>query len=334
MNYTTINKELVDFFRETPIIFTYFDKEQIFDDSFNHQELLKNNVVSDSILDYYYKCNEGLGYGSKRITPYSINIFGAYHRKCDFLAKLKDVLFLNIGVSLNDKKPYSIDDLKPYFLDYKRGFKYGFKNFEKDKVEKFMFSLADKEDFANKVYEFIINRPKTSSGFFVAQNWLSANTFSYTMGKSLNIIKGYDDGVRNGYFYKAWSIVFSHNNLFKPFFDSIEQPQKTEADKPDEVKKDLYNYIFKGNAFEVFEKYHTSQNLTEQSKTDLNLLFQLFTDDNLFLETIELKHYIKWLNKTYKYDLIELKKINKNSRPNIQRTNVYKEFKNTTLKKP
>jgi hypothetical protein len=113
-----------------------------------------------------------------------------------------------------------------------------------------------------------------------------------------------------------------------------EQPQQIETVKTIEFKKELHNHIFKGNAFEVFEKYHTIKNLAENCKTDLNLLFQLFKKDNLFLETVELKHYIKWLNDTYKYSLTELKKVNTESRPNIQRTNDYKQYKESTLNKP
>lgn len=115
----------------------------------------------------------------------------------------------------------------------------------------------------------------------------------------------------------------------------MEQSEHPEAVKPDEVlKKELYNHIFKGNAFEVFEKYHSTKRLAENSKTDLNLLFQLFENDNLFVETVELKHYIKWLNSKFEYSLTELKKVNINSKPNIQRANDYKEYKKLTLKQP
>jgi hypothetical protein len=108
--------------------------------------------------------------------------------------------------------------------------------------------------------------------------------------------------------------------------------QQTKAIEAYEVKNELHNHIFKDNAFEVFEKYHYTKSLAESSRTDLNLLFQLFKKDNLFVETIELKHYIQWLNKTYGYGLTELKKVDINSKPNIRRTNDYKEYKNTTLK--
>lgn len=102
--------------------------------------------------------------------------------------------------------------------------------------------------------------------------------------------------------------------------------------KKNELEIELHNHIFKDNAFKIFEKYHKAKKLAENNKTDLNLLFQLFTNDELFVETVELKHYIKWLNKTYDYELTELKKTNIKSKPNIQRTNDYNEYKKTTLK--
>lgn len=104
--------------------------------------------------------------------------------------------------------------------------------------------------------------------------------------------------------------------------------------KSDEYKKDLHNNIFKGNAFEVFEKYHFNRSVSENSKSDLSVLFQLFKNDNLFVETVELKHYIIWLNTIYDYALVEIKKVDIKTKRNIQRTNDYMEFKKTTLKQP
>lgn len=145
----------------------------------------------------------------------------------------------------------------------------------------------------------------------------------------------------------SYNDCLNFNSFMNTFIDEIENIIENqnikihgikitpEAVIPDEVlKKELYNHIFKGNAFEVFEKYHSTKRLAENSKTDLNLLFQLFENDNLFVETVELKHYIKWLNSKFEYSLTELKKVNINSKPNIQRANDYKEYKKLTLKQP
>jgi hypothetical protein len=134
------------------------------------------------------------------------------------------------------------------------------------------------------------------------------------------------------------SLTFAEKKQFEAYksflLNKQNPPQQVESDQPDEVKKELHNNIFKYNAFEVFEKYHNTKELTESCRTDLNLLFQLFKKDNLFQETVELKHYINWLNRKYNYSLTELKKADIKSKPNIQRTNDYKEYKKTTLNKP
>lgn len=138
------------------------------------------------------------------------------------------------------------------------------------------------------------------------------------------------------------AVIDNHYAAFKkanptPGFAPNKEPQQTKINKIVEVtetKKELHNNYFVSNAFEVFDKYHSQKNITESCRTELSLLFQLFKNDELLIDTIELKHYIKWLNKTYNYSLIELKKTNIKSKPNIQRTNDYKLYKEATLKKP
>ena len=110
---------------------------------------------------------------------------------------------------------------------------------------------------------------------------------------------------------------------------------KVKINNPPKERKELYNNIFKGNAFEVLEKYFINKNVNGSSATDLRLVFELMKIDNLFIETIELKHYINWLNKYYfENNLITLKKIILNTRSNIQRTNDYREYRDATLKQP
>jgi hypothetical protein len=115
----------------------------------------------------------------------------------------------------------------------------------------------------------------------------------------------------------------------------LQEPQLIEMDIPDEVKKELHHDIFRGNAFEVFEVYKEKKLITMQSRTDLRVIFDLMKNDNLFLDTIELKHYIAWLNRVFfKNNIFELKKQNLFSKPNIIRTNDYNDIKKATLKQP
>lgn len=111
--------------------------------------------------------------------------------------------------------------------------------------------------------------------------------------------------------------------------------QQNEIIKSDEVIKELHKDIFKYNAFEVFELYKEKKQVEVNSRTDLRVIFELLKEDYLLLETVELKHYINWINRVYFGGAItELKKQNLNSKPNIIRASDYNEYKKTTLKQP
>ena len=125
------------------------------------------------------------------------------------------------------------------------------------------------------------------------------------------------------------------NQYYPDISEPIKEPQKPEAIKPDDVKKELHNHIFIDNAFEVWEQYFLNKQVTVSSRTDLRLIFELMKIDNLILDTIDLKHYINWINKVYfDFGITELKNIDLQTKPNIQRENDYKEYKRATLKKP
>lgn len=133
------------------------------------------------------------------------------------------------------------------------------------------------------------------------------------------------------------STVVDFVRWFKETLSRIttQQSQQAETVKSDEVKKELYKHIFKHNAFEIFENYKEKRQISVQSRTDLRVIFDLLKKDDLFVDTIELKHYIKWINKEYfNNDIKELKAQNLDSKPNILRTNDYKDIKKTTLKQP
>lgn len=124
---------------------------------------------------------------------------------------------------------------------------------------------------------------------------------------------------------KSIKIDIEHDTLV------VKKPQQSENTKTDtyEVKKKLHNRIFKGNTFKVWEIYRINKNITASSKTDLTVVFQLMMEDNYFQDTIELKHFIVWINKEYFDGVItEIKKLSLDSRPNIQRKNDYTQYKN------
>lgn len=108
-----------------------------------------------------------------------------------------------------------------------------------------------------------------------------------------------------------------------------EPQQKTKTDAPTPTKNEnLYNEYFRGNTFLLFKAYCDEYNIDNTCRTDLRVLFQLFTKHEYFVDTMELKHYLKFLNKYLKYDSVELRKTNLNTKPNIVRTNNFNRIKN------
>ena len=112
-----LNKNFIDNFRLKPAVTKFtglFDdniNELIVENELTHHSLISNHKISDCIIDFYFKCNENLitdtefesfkktGYKGEKnriLQPYSIDIFGAYHRNCDLVLKLQEIVCLNI----------------------------------------------------------------------------------------------------------------------------------------------------------------------------------------------------------------------------------------------
>lgn len=244
---------------------------------------------------------------------FTINDFECYFYNPDLFG-LFELRINNDGLSPN----HFIDD-------YRQGFEKGMQHLKKvEKIKlKDLKNVNLREHTISQLKDILFNR-EFKNGVQGLINTVKTVPLLFT-SKVIN-----DYGYWNGIMYSIDSLCQKAGLTLDELKTST--PEQPETDKPDEVEKELHNQIFKGNAFEVFEKYHNNKSLAENSRTDLNLLFQLFKNDNLFVETVELKHYIQWLNKTYGYGLTELKKVDINSKPNIQRTNDYKEYKRTTLK--
>jgi hypothetical protein len=156
--------------------------------------------------------------------------------------------------------------------------------------------------------------------------WNNADESSKTNPEQPQLLVSEPDKVEKG--------LTQLNNLDESSKIYSEQLQLVD-NEPDEVKKELHNNVFKGNAFEVFEMYKEKKLITLQSRTDLRVIFDLMKKDNLLLDTIELKHYIKWINEMFfENNISELKKQNLFSKPNIIRTNDYSDIKKATLKQP
>tara|TARA_R110000744_G_scaffold376199_1_gene490292 strand:- start:76 stop:801 length:726 start_codon:yes stop_codon:yes gene_type:complete len=133
-------------------------------------------------------------------------------------------------------------------------------------------------------------------------------------------------------------LLLAENKQFEYYknflLNKLEKPQQLQDIKPDEIKKELYNNIFKDNSIYLFEKYFDNKSMTFQSRTDFRFLFEQMKKDNLIHDTVTLGQYIKFIGK-YGYYETELKAIELDALKNIQRTKDYNEYKDnlkTTLK--
>lgn len=235
-NFGLINKEFIEDIRLFLHSINYgFGIEEdnivIVPDNLTHKYFIDNFDISDNILKYYFATNKHLiskseyeyfiknGYIGKYEyikRPYNIKIFGAFHAPTKFIFCLESIFHMG-NSHINGNKVEYLSDLVPYFLEYSKGFKLGYDSFYDAEIKPLLIDgFADKSDYINKVFEFI------SKNVAFSHSWLSNNGgFSYDgMNKgSILVSNGFEDGQKQGFFYKAWTIVFSNNNLFEPLFE-------------------------------------------------------------------------------------------------------------------
>lgn len=184
----------------------------------------------------------------------------------------------------NGKPVEKFSDLFPYFQDYSLGFKAGFDSFEEDCITKFLPMFAEKSDYLNKVFEYVTKEiifrhswRNNHSGFSISMN------INEKTSKGGEIKNAFEDGKFQGYFYKAWSLIFSNSNLFEELFENLLNPKKTSDN--DYVVEDLLKAAYTMQQNKIFwtldedsrtrqildllpEKYHTK----DQSKYGKSLV--------------------------------------------------------------
>jgi len=246
-------------------VFENIDNIEIVPDKLTHSYLLNNFNISQSISNYYHSNSKGLmsdveyqkkvkgGYkGAKEefLIPYSININGGFYSVSDLHCKLTGAIYLD--KCIKGKKIKYLSDLTPYFKDYNLGFKKGFDNFEIDCIKPYLMEFSDKKDFINKVFEYLTKE------ITFKHTWNNGTQGFTTNGlnKNRDIIRGIDDGKKQGYFYRAWTIVFSNSNLFEPLFDTIKKKPQQKNKKTSTKKK---KYLI--DLFETTELYNKVINI-------------------------------------------------------------------------
>jgi hypothetical protein len=241
-----IEKKLIDSIRLSySVQFLYFDVcPNIVPELYEHFSLMNKSSIDVNILRFYYSGTKSVmsdseiekyaksGLSSKQefcLHPYSLNICGAYYSR-NFLFSKLSILESNLNEShafkMNDRKVENMNDLEPYFYEYAKGFHCGFNEFENECVIPFLtpYASSSNTEYIDKVYQYITNSN------FLNTTWLRNSTSFVTNGEN-DIIDAESEGREQGFMYRAWSIIFSHGNLFKPLFDKYYEADHEERNE-------------------------------------------------------------------------------------------------------
>jgi hypothetical protein len=132
---------------------------------------------------------------------------------------------------------------------------------------------------------------------------------------------------------KQIDILDSYLNFLKNKLD--EQPQQIKIAIPNNIKPNLRNDIFEGNAIELFKYYYDCKAMVNNNRVHFRFLFEVMKKDGFIHDTVSLGQYIKFITKDFGYVDTELKSIDLNSSPNKQNLKDYSRYKEdlkTTLK--
>lgn len=190
-----------------------------------HDKLLNKMKISESIVNFYYSiCNDLLtvedynnlvftGFGGNRETalePYPICYKGAYINRKQMVKRIEEIIRRKLKI--DNKEIIHFTDLFPFLDEYAKGFEYGFNNFENDNVTIYLNRFSNQEDYNLQIIDFLNERT------FPNTKWKT--NFKLHTTSDDNIIKGYENGKEQGYYYRAWSVIFSQNRLFDKHFSN------------------------------------------------------------------------------------------------------------------
>ncbi|TXD84935.1 hypothetical protein ESY86_04355 [Subsaximicrobium wynnwilliamsii] len=281
-----INEELLEKIRKFKFIETLNSVEtiNIVPDVLTHHHLLMYRSIDEAIKQSYIAQNKSLLYKEEwqklsknsnysiygqAISPFPFVIEGAYHSRISLWTKINSLLHpfekhtLEGNHNLN-----SLLDLKPYFKKYAEGFNEGFNDFEKDLITPLLLNLGspDRESYANEVFKFITTDRSSSPTVTSGKGFL----FTINSDIQFEIGNGYQDGVFEGYHYRAWSIIFSKNELFTPIFKKYLNGEIIANTKKPELKKEdlskMQNHLISRVSLEYVYEFFSVLGKTPNSK--------------------------------------------------------------------
>jgi hypothetical protein len=242
-----IDDSLINDIRKNPSENTFFfgsveDDNVIVPANLTHEHLRSISKIDSNILKYYFYPSTNLisseefqtqtsgwyqGHRDLYLRPYSVITFGAFHSRLDLYEKLRLLLPLEnvYGIELPFRE---IRDLIPYFKEYARGFEKGYNEFVNTCVKPYLLVPDDKQDFVYKVFEFLTNNDRPEASWIAPVQGFTINT---NLDGEVRITDGFENGVNQGCFYRAWSIVLGSHQNFKELFATIHWPATIKPEK-------------------------------------------------------------------------------------------------------
>lgn len=137
----------------------------------------------------------------------------------------------------------------------------------------------------------------------------------------------FTDDIFEKYWYftlKHWVIEIMKFQKYLSEEENFNEPlQQPQVDKPDEVKKELHNHIFRNNAFEVWQSMYDNFNINETKRTDLRFMYEVMKYNKQIHKTVTLKTITDWINETYQFSIKKLQYTYIKSKSNENRMSIY-----------
>jgi len=112
---------------------------------------------------------------------------------------------------------------------------------------------------------------------------------------------------------------------YQKYLTNIE-PQQQKNNEPVEVKKELHNNIFKGNAFEVWQSMFDKFKITESKRTDIDFMFEVMKYNNLIYDNIKYVDIQNWINNVYEISFDKIKFTDHKAKSNDKRLIIYNDI--------
>jgi len=101
---------------------------------------------------------------------------------------------------------------------------------------------------------------------------------------------------------------------------------KVKINNPPKDRKELYNNIFKDNAFDVWQNMFEKFKITKKKRTDIDFMFEVMKYHKLIHENIGYIDITNWINKVYGISFDKIKYTNHKANSNDKRLIIYNEI--------